>query len=45
MAVIRDMHSSEKSENIEEFLSTVPDFELRESQKIMLDKVDSTLSK
>lgn len=40
-----DMQSSEDSINIEGFLSTIPDFELRESQKIMLDKVDTTLSK
>jgi hypothetical protein len=39
------MHSSESSVNIEDFLATIPDFELRESQKIMLDKVDITLSK
>jgi ATP-dependent DNA helicase DinG len=45
IADIDDMYSCESIENIEEFLSQIPWFELRESQKIMLDKVDNTLSK
>jgi ATP-dependent DNA helicase DinG len=44
IADIWDMHSSDSCENIVDFLSTIPEFELRESQKIMLDKVDTTLS-
>ncbi len=42
---IGDIHSSDTSEDIEEFLAKIPNFELRKSQKVMLDKVDTTLSK
>lgn len=45
IADIDDMYSCESTENIIDFLSTIPEFELRESQKKMLDKVDTTLSK
>lgn len=42
---ISDMYSSEKPSHNYDFLSKIPWFESRESQKIMMDKVDMTLSK
>lgn len=39
-----DKSTSEEMVDLELFLSEIPDFELRNSQKIMLDKVDKNLS-
>ena len=42
---IDDKNSSNSVENIMDFIDTIPDFELRENQKKMLDTVDTTLQK
>lgn len=42
---ISDKNISGDTPDIDDFLQQVPDFETRESQKIMLDKVDTTLAK
>lgn len=42
--VIPDKQQNEDPINIENFLSEIPNFELRNSQKIMLDKVDKNLT-
>lgn len=41
----KDTSRNNSSVNIDDFLTKIPKFESRESQKIMLDKVDMTLSK
>ncbi|NDK10068.1 DEAD/DEAH box helicase [Candidatus Gracilibacteria bacterium] len=41
---IQDISMSKVNENLSDFLEKIPNFELRDSQKSMLDTVDKTLS-
>jgi hypothetical protein len=40
---IKDISMSKVNENLSEFLEKIPNFELRDTQKSMLDTVDKTL--